>query len=84
MLLLLFFIIQWYKRGAAYLQHSWKTPQHDECTEVYREVFAILKADDNYERFVFITGITKFTQISLFSVLNNLTNISFDAPDAAQ
>ena len=65
------------------LQHSWKTPQHDECTEVYREVFAILKADDNYERFVFITGITKFTQISLFSVLNNLSNISFDAPYAA-
>ena len=65
------------------LQHSWKTPQHDECTEVYREVFAILKADDNYERFVFITGITKFTKISLFSVLNNLTNISFDAPYAA-
>lgn len=47
------------------------------CTEVYREVFAILKADDEYERLVFITGITKFTQISLFSVLNNLTNISF-------
>lgn len=65
------------------LQHSWKTPQHDECTEVYREVFAILKADDKYERFVFITGITKFTQISLFSVLNNLANISFDAPYAA-
>ena len=65
------------------LQHSWKTPQHDECTEVYREVFAILKADDEYERFVFITGITKFTQISLLSVLNNLTNISFDAPYAA-
>ncbi len=32
---------------------------------------------DEYEQFVFITGITKFTQISLFSVLNNLTNISF-------
>ena len=59
------------------LQHSWKTPDHDACTEVYREVFAILKADDAYQRFVFITGITKFTQISLFSVLNNLTNISF-------
>ncbi len=59
------------------LQHSWKTPEHDGCTEVYREVFAILKADDEYERLVFITGITKFTQISLFSVLNNLTNISF-------
>ena len=59
------------------LQHSWKTPEHEACTEVYREVFAILKADDEYERLVFITGITKFTQISLFSVLNNLTNISF-------
>ena len=59
------------------LQHSWNTPQHDECTAVYREVFAILKADDEHERLVFITGITKFTQISLFSVLNNLTNISF-------
>ena len=59
------------------LQHSWKTPEHEKCTEVYREVFAILKADDEFERLVFITGITKFTQISLFSVLNNLTNISF-------
>lgn len=59
------------------LQHSWKTPEHEACTEVYREVFAILKADDEYERLVFITGITKFTQIPLFSVLNNLTNISF-------
>ena len=59
------------------LQHSWKTPEHEGCTGIYRSVFAILKADDEYERFVFITGITKFTQISLFSVLNNLTNISF-------
>ena len=65
------------------LQHSWKPPQHEECTAVYRSVFAILKADDEYEKFVFITGITKFTQISLFSVLNNLSNISFDGPYAA-
>uniref|UniRef100_UPI003AAA826F AAA family ATPase n=1 Tax=Segatella sp. TaxID=2974253 RepID=UPI003AAA826F len=42
------------------LQHSWKTPYHEACTAVYREVFAILKADDKYEKFVFITGITKF------------------------
>ena len=59
------------------LQHSWHTPEHEACTAIYREVFAILKAADEYERFVFLTGITKFTQISLFSVLNNLTNISF-------
>lgn len=61
------------------LQHSWNTPDHEACTAIYREVFAILKMADAMERFVFITGITKFTQISLFSVLNNLTNISFDA-----
>ena len=65
------------------LQHSWKTPHHEVCTAIYREVFAILKADDRYEKFVFITGITKFTQISLFSVLNNLSNISFDSEYAA-
>ena len=65
------------------LQHSWKTPDHEACTGVYREVFAILKADDEYEYFVFITGITKFTQISLFSALNNLTNVSFLPENAA-
>ena len=65
------------------LQHSRKTPYHEACTAIYREVFAILKADDKYEKFVFITGITKFTQISLFSVLNNLSNISFEPEYAA-
>ena len=65
------------------LQHSWKTPHHEACTSIYREVFAILKADDKYEKFVFITGITKFTQISLFSALNNLSNISFEPEYAA-
>ena len=65
------------------LQHSWKTPHHEACTSIYREVFAILKADDKYEQFVFLTGITKFTQISLFSVLNNLSNISFEPEYAA-
>ena len=59
------------------LQHSWKTPEHEGCTKVYRKVFSVLKSATRYEKFIFITGITKFTQISLFSVLNNLTNISF-------
>ena len=59
------------------LQHSWHTPEHEACTAIYRKVFALLKSCTQYERFVFLTGITKFTQISLFSVLNNLTNVSF-------
>ena len=65
------------------LQHSWMTDEHNDCTDVYRNVFAVLKACDEFEKFVFITGITKFTQISLFSVLNNLSNISFTPENAA-
>ena len=33
----------------------------------------------DYERFVFITGVTKFCHVSLFSELNNLTDITMDA-----
>lgn len=65
------------------LQHSWHTPEHEACTAIYRSVFACLKSCTQYEKFVFLTGITKFTQISLFSVLNNLNNISFFPGDYA-
>lgn len=41
-----------------------------------RNFYAPLKACDRYLRFVFITGITKFSQLSIFSELNNLKNIS--------
>ena len=44
--------------------------------ETMREFFAPLKACDEYLRFVFLTGISKFSQLSIFSELNNLTNIS--------
>ena len=43
---------------------------------VMREFFAPLKACDEHLRFVFLTGITKFSQLSIFSELNNLTNLS--------
>lgn len=64
------------------LQHSWHTPEHEGIRDVYRSVFAVLKSCSIHEQFVFITGITKFTQVSLFSVLNNLNNITF-YPDYA-
>ena len=40
--------------------------------------YSPLKDLDPYLRFVFITGITKFSQLSIFSQLNNLSNISMD------
>ena len=43
---------------------------------VMRNFYSPLKACDPYLRFVFITGITKFSQLSIFSELNNLRNIS--------
>lgn len=40
--------------------------------------YSPLKDLDPYLRFVFITGITKFSQLSIFSQLNNLSNISMN------
>jgi len=39
--------------------------------------YGVLKAYSEYLRFVFLTGITRFSKVSIFSVLNNLTDISF-------
>ena len=45
---------------------------------VMRNFYSPLKACDPYLRFVFLTGITKFSQLSIFSELNNISNISMD------
>ena len=50
---------------------------------VMRNFYSPLKACDPYLRFVFLTGITKFSQLSIFSELNNLTNISMQTGYAA-
>ncbi len=50
---------------------------------VMRNFYSPLKACDGYLRFVFITGITKFSQLSIFSELNNIKNISMDEAYAA-
>ena len=46
--------------------------------ELFSEFFGPVKFMDKYLRFVFITGITKFSQMSIFSTINNLNNISMD------
>ena len=50
---------------------------------VMRNFYSPLKACDPYLRFVFLTGITKFSQLSIFSELNNIENISMDEAYAA-
>ena len=43
---------------------------------IMRNFYSPLKACDPYLRYVFLTGITKFSQLSIFSELNNIKNIS--------
>ena len=52
--------------------------QLDAMRSLLREFYQVLKDEGEYLRFVFITGVTKFSQLSIFSELNNLNQISFD------
>lgn len=56
---------------------------HDEehkaqVRKILQEFYQTLKDCDSDERFVFITGITKFSQMSIFSTINNLSNITMN------
>ena len=51
---------------------------HDKFKTILKGVYSILKECDEYIRFGFLTGVTKFSKISLFSDLNNLMDISLD------
>ena len=55
----------------------------DVLRNIMRNFYSPLKACDPYLRYVFLTGITKFSQLSIFSELNNIKNISMDEPYAA-
>jgi Holliday junction resolvase-like predicted endonuclease len=48
----------------------------EDMRKVMQELYQPLKACESMIKFCFITGITKFSQLSIFSTLNNLTNIS--------
>ena len=50
----------------------------DVLRNIMRNFFSPLKYSEAKLRFVFLTGITKFSQVSIFSELNNITNVSMD------
>ncbi len=56
--------------------------QLDVLRNIMRNFYSPLKYSEAKLRFVFLTGITKFSQLSIFSELNNITNISMDEPYA--
>lgn len=59
-----------------------QTLRNQELQEKHRSLlksfYSVLKTQDRYIRFAFLTGVTKFGKVSVFSDLNNLMDISMD------
>ncbi|MGM9803134.1 MAG: AAA family ATPase [Muribaculaceae bacterium] len=68
---------------APLLDVAHKTEQLEQLRQIMRNFYSPLKYSDPHLKFVFITGITKFSQLSIFSELNNLRNISMEEDFAA-
>ena len=60
-----------------------QTIGNEKLQEQYKNIlkafYGVLKSADAHLRFVFLTGVTKFGQVSVFSDLNQLKDISMDA-----
>ena len=54
----------------------------DGMRQVMQEFYVPLKASERYIKFCFLTGVTRLSQLNIFSTLNNLTNVS-SLPDFA-
>ena len=54
-------------------------PHIEEVRQVLENFYINIKAADEHLRFVFMTGVTKFSKVSVFSKLNNLRDISMSA-----
>ena len=59
------------------------SPECKPVLSVLKAFYSVIKAFEGKLRFAFITGVSKFCHVSLFSDLNNLTDITMDARYAA-
>ncbi|MDR1719352.1 MAG: AAA family ATPase, partial [Dysgonamonadaceae bacterium] len=51
---------------------------NEQIRNAFKGFYGVLKAEDAHLRFVFLTGVTKFSKVSVFSDLNQLVDISLD------
>jgi hypothetical protein len=51
---------------------------NSDIRKILKSFYGVLKSTDEYLRFVMLTGVTKFSKVSVFSDLNHLTDISMD------
>ena len=59
------------------LENMALNPEQEERNRIiFKSFFSILKDEDSYLRFVFMTGVTKFSKVSIFSNLNQLEDIT--------
>jgi len=49
-----------------------------EMRDGLKNLYSVLKGSDEHLKFVFLTGVSKFSKVSLFSGLNNLTDITLE------
>jgi hypothetical protein len=56
-----------------------ETEEIDEIRKYLQSIYTVLKTADEHLRFVFLTGVSKFAKVSIFSGLNNLRDITLDA-----
>ncbi len=54
------------------------TELQNEYRKILKSFYGVEKTMDSYIRFAFFTGVTKFSKVSIFSDLNNLSDISLD------
>ena len=76
-----------YQQPVVVLIDEYDKPLLDNITELdialqmqdgLRNIYSVLKDSDEYLRFAFLTGVSKFSKVSIFSGLNNITDISLD------
>ncbi|HBB14016.1 MAG TPA: AAA family ATPase [Treponema sp.] len=60
----------------ALLETAGNKIENENCRSLLRAFLGVLKPYDSYLKFVFITGVTKFSKVSVFSDLNQLNDIS--------
>jgi hypothetical protein len=56
---------------------------YDSVRQTMQTFYSALKASDEYLRFTLLTGVTKFSKVSIFSTLNHLDDISLNSNYAA-
>ena len=56
---------------------------YEDYRKTLKAFYGVLKSEDAHLKFVFLTGVTKFSQVSVFSDLNQLRDISMEEKYAA-